>query len=499
LNMKYDVVIIGSGLGGLECAYILSQEGLKVCVLEKNHQLGGCLQTFSRKGSIFDTGMHYIGSMDKGQTLYNFFKYFGISDKLKLRRLDESGYEIIRYAGKEYKYAMGYERFVETLVEQFPHEREALQKYADMLKEVSSAVDLYNLRDVSGANTRYMDYYSHGFYDFVNSLTQNQSLRSVLFGTSPLYSGVKNRTPLYIPVIIHSSYIESAYRFVDGGSQISHLLEKSILEQGGTILRKAEVTGFDFHGNMISAVEINHSEKIEGKNFISNIHPKHMLDLMEASPFRPAYRKRIESIEDTYGIFTLYLSLKENSFKYINKNFYHYDTLDVWDGDDYNENSWPKGYMLHFSPDSDNSDYTRSVIMNTYLKWSEVEQWEHTTVEKRGEEYKAFKRIRAEKMLDNLERDFPGIRNAVDSYYTSTPLTYRDYTSTTRGSIYGILKDYNNPLKTIIVPRTTVPNLLLTGQNINIHGVIGVTISAILTCGELIGTPYLLNKMRHAL
>ncbi|PIQ15081.1 MAG: all-trans-retinol 13,14-reductase, partial [Flavobacteriales bacterium CG18_big_fil_WC_8_21_14_2_50_32_9] len=58
---EYDFVIIGSGLGGLACAYILASEGYSVVVLEKNHQIGGNLQVFSRDKCIFDTGVHYIG------------------------------------------------------------------------------------------------------------------------------------------------------------------------------------------------------------------------------------------------------------------------------------------------------------------------------------------------------------------------------------------------------------------------------------------------------
>jgi monoamine oxidase len=107
--MKYDVVITGSGLGGLQCAYILSHEGYNVCLIEKNPQLGGCLQTFRRNNIVFDTGMHYIGGMDEGQVLNNFFRYFKLSGKLKLRKLDENAYDIVRFGGKEYKFAMGYE------------------------------------------------------------------------------------------------------------------------------------------------------------------------------------------------------------------------------------------------------------------------------------------------------------------------------------------------------------------------------------------------------
>jgi len=496
--MKYDVVIVGSGLGGLQCAYILSKEGYNVCVLEKNPQLGGCLQTFKRDGSIFDTGMHYIGSMDEGQTLEKYFRYFGLSGKLKLKRLDEAGYDVVRYGGKEYKFAMGYERFLDTMLQYFPKERDALTKYIAKIKEVSNSVDLYNVRDVKGVNTSYFEYFGMGIDNFIDSITTNPTLKSVLLGTLSLYSGVKDKTPLYIPLIIHSSYIESAYRFVDGGSQISDLLSQFIKANNGTILKKAEVTNFIFTNHKLDAVEINHSERIEGKIFISNIHPKRMLEIIETPILKPAYRHRINDIEDTCGIFSLYLVMKKNSFNYLNHNFYHFDTANVWDGDNYTQENWPRGYMMHVSPDSQNELYADNIIINTYMHWNDVKAWENTTVEKRGDDYKAMKQQKAEKMIDVLEHNYPGLRKCIKSYYTSTPLTYRDYTGTTKGSIYGVLKDYNNPLKSMILPKTKVPNLLLTGQNINIHGVVGVTICSILTCAEILGMNYLIKKVRNA-
>ena len=71
--MIYDIVIIGGGLGGLQCGYILAKNGLNVCVLEKNPVLGGCLQSYRRRGAEctleFDSGMHYVGGLDQGQPL----------------------------------------------------------------------------------------------------------------------------------------------------------------------------------------------------------------------------------------------------------------------------------------------------------------------------------------------------------------------------------------------------------------------------------------------
>lgn len=497
--MKFDVVIVGAGLGGLQCAYILSQEGYNVCLLEKNSQLGGCLQTFRRNNVVFDTGMHYIGSMDEGQMLNKLFRYFGLTDKLKLKRMDENGYEIIQYNDREYKYAMGFDRFNENMQVYFPNEVEALMRYTDKMKEISESADLYKMRESFDRQTGYLDNFSIGINDYINSITSDQTLKNVLLAIAPSYSGVKNKTPMYIPMVILSSYISSAYRFVGGGSQVSDLIEKSIKNYGCTIMRKAEVTAFIYGSDSsVTAVEINNSEKIEGKYFISNIHPKTLLRIAHPNPFRPAYNKRINGIDETAGIFTLYMAMKENAFEYINSNYYVLKTNDVWEGANYSDKDWPKGYMMHISPGIKNEKYTDAIIVITYMKWEEVAFWENTSVGERGADYAEFKQRKAEKLLDVLEIDFPGIRSKTDAWYTSTPLTYRDYIGSPTGSLYGLLKDYNDPLRTMVLPRTTIPNLFFTGQNINIHGVIGVTICSILTCSEFLGSQYLLSKIRNA-
>src|SRR5262245_58340617 len=100
----FDVVIIGSGLGGLECGYILSKEGYKVCILEKNRQLGGNLQIFVRDRAIFDTGIHYIGGLADGQNLNRYFQYFGLMDKLKLKRMDMDGFDVISFSDQKNEY-----------------------------------------------------------------------------------------------------------------------------------------------------------------------------------------------------------------------------------------------------------------------------------------------------------------------------------------------------------------------------------------------------------
>src|ERR1700743_401508 len=128
---NFDVLIIGSGVGGLVCAGILALEGRKVCILEKNQQIGGSLQTYVRDKVIFDSGVHYLGGLSKGQNLYQIFQYLGIMDKLKLQQQDLDVFDRILIEGDDnvYDFAQGYENFIAKLLVHFPDEEQALRTY----------------------------------------------------------------------------------------------------------------------------------------------------------------------------------------------------------------------------------------------------------------------------------------------------------------------------------------------------------------------------------
>ncbi len=495
---KYDVVIAGSGLGGLICGYILSKEGYNVCIIEKHHQLGGCLQTFVRNKCIFDTGMHYVGSLDEGQILNKFFRYFDVMDKINIRKMDPV-FDVISIAGKQYQYAQGYENFIDTLHQRFPHEREALITYVNKLKEIRGSLDEF-MKGNSKNEPNNMLNFEHFFvntHQYLKSITSNYELQNVLAGLNALYAGHPDSNPLYIHSVINNSLIESSWRFVDGGSQLIDVLANSIISNGGTIIKKQEIKKFisDATGS-IESVELANGERIEGKQFISNIHPVRTLEMTDSKLLRKSYRNRINSIEHTISIFSVYIVFKENSFPYHNYNFYKYNDPNVWGTQTYTPSNWPDGHMCYTPAHSKSKKYADSMIAITYLKYEEMKQWENTTIEKRGEVYLEFKKIKAEKFITALEKDFPDIRNHIKTYYTSTPLTYRDYIGTVNGSIYGILKDSNDPLRSFIIPRTKVPNLFLTGQNVNLHGVIGVSIGSILTCAEFLGLNHILDKIK---
>lgn len=224
---RFDLLIIGSGMGGLVCGAILSKEGYNVCIVEKNKQLGGCLQTYVHDRVIFDSGVHYLGGLDKGQNLYQIFKYLGLMDKLKLQKMDEDVFDkiVIDNDEKEYIYAQGYDNFIGSLVADFPADEHAIRQYCDKIKEVCSRFPLYNLRSGGGYDEK-ASVLEIDTKAYIDSITNNAKLQAVLAGNNALYAGQAGKTPFYVHALILNSYIESSYKCVDGGSQISKILAK---------------------------------------------------------------------------------------------------------------------------------------------------------------------------------------------------------------------------------------------------------------------------------
>ncbi|WP_271423573.1 phytoene desaturase family protein [Aequorivita sinensis] len=505
MTEKYDVVIIGSGLGGLVSAIILAKEGYSVCVLEKNQQFGGNLQTFSRNKTIFDTGVHYIGGLSEGQNLNRYFKYLGILDDITLKKMDEDGFDRITFDNdpKEYKYAQGYERFKKTLLEEFPEEEKAIDAYCNKMKETCDFFPLYRLK-LGKPYYENTSLFEVKIKDFIDSITDNKKLRAVLGGSNLLYAGEGERTPLYMHALSVNSYIESSYRCINGGSQITKALLARLRENGGKAYKRHEVTKFVTEDGQVSAVELANGKTIKGDIFISNIDPKMTLQMIGKNHFRKSYTKRIENIESTIAAFSLYLVLKPNSFKYLNHNYYHFkDYNAIWDAHKYTEESWPEVYMVSMGIKKDEDEYGDNLTVMTYMHFEEMEPWINTfntaaDKNERGQTYEEFKEQKAEVVIQELEKKFPNIRDCIEAVYASTPLSYRDYIGCSKGSMYGFVKDANSPLKSFVSPRTKINNLYFTGQSLNMHGILGVTISGVVTCSEILGGEYLLNKILEA-
>lgn len=485
--MGKKVIIIGSGLGGLSCGVILARKGYDVTVLEQGAQVGGCLQCFTRRGGKFETGMHFIGSASEGQTLDRLLSFLEVRPDITLSQLDPTGYDTVSLCGQHFRFANGREAFIGQMSTYFPSQRDAIVRYFDLVDKVASASSMHSLNHVETDAAVNLEFQMRTINEVIDSVITDPLLAKVLVGNLPLYAAEKDKTPFATHAFIMDFYNQSAYRIVGGSDQVAASLVKTISRYGGRVFTRSKATKIVCDDTHATGVEINGSEWLEADIVISDAHPMRTLELLDTNLIRPAFRKRINAIPQTVGGFSVYLHFKENTVPYLNSNFYGYLQGTPWDCEHYDEVSWPKGYLYMHLCHEPQPQFAKTGVILSYMQMADVERWKGTKVGHRGEDYEAFKHEKAERLLDALEREFPGLRDNIADYYTSTPLTYLDYTGTEGGSMYGIAKDVSLGAACRVPHRTRVPNVLQTGQNINSHGILGVLVGTIVTCTEIVG------------
>ncbi len=497
-DIKYDIIIIGAGLGGLVTAALLSKEGKRVLVLEKNKQIGGALQSFGIDKKLFESSVHYIGSLYKGETLYKLYDYLGILSQLKLKRLDIDCFDEIILQNKSYKLAQGHDHFIETLSQYFPTQHNGLKQYISGMKHVCHHFPLYNMR--LGSVEEKQKVTGLGYDKLLNECISNNELKQVLGGNNLLYAGNMHHTPFYLHALIQNSYIESSWKFEEGSTQLAILLKDLIQQHGGEVLRNQEVNLLKEENGNIAYIETKEGLQFKANAYISNMHPDITYRMLASSLIKPVTRKRIAATPLTKSSFMVNISLKANQLLYKNHNIYLHKSNDVFTDLNRQVIHNPQSFGIFFYQDKINPLYASAISILCYNDIEAYQLWEkslHTTTysETRNNEYHDFKLKMMNYCVDAVNELIPSLKHSIVKMDACSPLTYRDYLNTPNGSMYGFQTNVDDLANTTYSTKTKIPNLYFTGQNINLHGVLGVSITAILNAADFVGLPYLVNKI----
>ena len=498
--MDKSAVIIGGGLGGLFTGAILAKEGVGVTVIEKNVTVGGGLQSFRRFGEVFDTGMHVIGGMQEGGNIRRICEYLGIFDKVHIMDVDPDMIDTLYFAedGMTYHIAKGKEQFVDALAGYFPDQRENLRSYIAALYRIVDELDLFYLRPSKEYIVMHSDEFMMAADSFIAKYITNEKLCSVLAYMNPLYAGKGNTTPAYIHALISVIYINGPSRFAGGSYLFAEALKESIESHGGKVITGDGVARILSQDRMITGVRTRKGLDFSADYYICAIHPCSMFGLLDdPSVLSKAYRNRLEMIPNSYSAFTVNIKLKPGRFRYINHSAYYMSRYDeIWNFDK-DDREWPLGFLYMTPPEIEQGEYSGKMILTAPMTWSKVSRWEDTTVGHRGEEYEKWKEECTEKLLDRMEEIYPDFRDCIEAVNTATPLTIRDYYAVKEGSMCGYSKDCNDITFSQVPVVTKVRNLLLTGQNCNVHGFCGVPLTAINTSEVILGHNYVLNRINE--
>lgn len=482
---RFDVIIIGSGLGGMECANILASNGLRVLVLERNGHPGGCMQSFLRQGLHFDTGFHYIGGLGKGEPLEAPFRMLGLLS-LPWQRLDGNGFDRIVAEHRVFQLAQGFDAFTDSLAEHFPHERKSLKAFVETLK-ASDREQWEALCPLPANHLNSWPTLAVGAWDFLRQHFHDATLINVLSGNAFRMELNRETLPLFVFTHCSSSFIQSSWRLRGSGNLIIKSLIDRLQRLGGKVVCKAEVDELIIRDGKAVAAHCKDGIDYEATLFVSDVHPQQTFTWIKDSHIlKSAFLHRINSMQDTYGMLSVQLLLRPFTIPYFNHNYYVYrNGCSPWDLP--LSDGVVGGVMLSCRVPEDGSPYTRQIDLLTPMTWAECSCRADSGSEGSGNDYDLLKAHKAAQCMELAEKVIPGLREAVVRRYISTPTTWHNFTLSPFGSAFGLRKDYHNPLVSILSPRTPVANLFLTGQNVMMQGVHGVTITALLTAGEIIG------------
>lgn len=495
---RYDVVIIGSGISSLTCAAILSKKGKSVLVLEQHTKPGGYLHCFKRFGVRFDTGAHYVGALDEGQPFHALLSYLGVYDASLFVPLDPTGFDVMNFPEFKIEIPKGYDQVVQRLSDQFPQEREAIRAYFDLVRDVVRHFPTYEFNDASdiSVEARALEL---PLSAVVERVTQNPALQCVFYSYCTLHGVDPKETPFGFHAIVTDSLIRGPYGLAQGGDAIASKFVEKIESQGGRVLTRRRVTRLEVKDKAVSGVHLESGEHYEADWVISGIHPKATFRLLsDTSAFTPAFRARIETIQESVSIFGLYaLCEKETPFNPL-RNYYFFDSADPRSFCRITEPAQTPSAVFMSSARRialENGPHPMNFHAASPMSW--FEPWRDSRYGKRPQEYDAFKQEFAKGMFKLVDRFEPGFSATVARHSTSSPLSNLHFNGAEDGSAYGIYHSIQNTGARALGPRTKVLNLLLTGQSCIFPGLMGAAVSALRTAGHIVGTKPILSELKQ--
>lgn len=518
LQESYDTIIIGSGIGGLATAAILSKQGQKVLVLERHYTAGGFTHIFKRKGYEWDVGIHYIGEMQRENSILRKLFHYVTDGALKWSDMGEV-YDQIVIGDQRFDFVKGVKNFKDKLISYFPDEEQAIHAYVDLVfKAVKTSKNFYFSKAMSPFLNALIGRFMKGpLYKFsdkttdevLRSLTNNETLIKVLTGQYGDYGLPPKQSSFYMHASLVRHYFDGGSFPIGGSSQIVKTMDSVIAASGGTILVSAEVEEVNIEKNTAIGVRMKDGKIFRSKNVVSNagIITTYNKLLSHETVESHGLGAQLQKVKPSAAHLSLYIGLEGSpeALQLPKTNYWVYPA----DGDhdrciqNYLEDltqPFPVVYISFPSakdPDWSNRYPGKSTIdIITLVPYEVFEKWSDKSWKKRGAEYEAVKEEFAQRLLKVLYKQLPHLKGKISCYELSTPLTTQHFVNYEKGEIYGLDHSPARFRQSFLKPKTPIKNFYLTGQDIATAGVGGALFSGALTSMAITGKN-VLKKIQH--
>lgn len=471
-----NIIIIGSGVGGLTAGIILSKLKRRVTVVEKNLLPGGLMRSYTRSGIECPVGVHYMGSLSDGQPHRRLWDYLGVTPFIPIERMGRDGV-IDRYIFDDFTFDLpdGIDAYEDNLRRMFPLEHTRITAIMDDLRKVShslSSLDI--LMSPEAAFLSPENFESMG--DALQRMGCSTRLLSVLSVPSTLIGVSLQECPVYYYYMTLASYLFSSWRLACSGSDMAEAFVSRLKSLGGDVETGDGVERILVESGRVKGVVLQSGRVLEGAIIITATHPWILISMLPDAALRPAYVERIAHLANTKGIFAVTCAVDAAAYEALPYNIYRLCA----------EKDGALSHGLFHQLIKSGQPGINILSMMTTSGIDEWRKWEGTTSGRRGKDYAEAKEEKIKWCINEASKIFghlTGIQ-VLDSY---TPLTIRDRMNSPEGSAYGILRSAAQLMKAATLRRTSIGGLFIAGQSSMAPGIMGTMLGSFQAVRQVVG------------
>jgi all-trans-retinol 13,14-reductase len=508
LDDSWDAIVIGSGIGGLATAALLSlYANKKVLVLERHYTAGGYTHVFHRPGYEWDVGLHYIGEVqDETSPVRKTFDQIS-RGQLQWAPMPDV-YDRFVIGGRAYEFVSGVERFRARLNDYFPQESTGIDRYIRAVRSVAKATDLYfaekavprPIAFLAGGLMRapLMRWAKRTTANVLNTFTRNEELIGLLTAQWGDYGLPPRQSSFGLHAIIANHYLEGASYPVGGASRIAETITPSIEQAGGKVVVNAEVKEIVLEGEKAIGVRMSDGRELHAPIVVSDAGAQNTFErlLPRNNGTDRKVVEQIRSIPPSQAHLCLYVGVKESAASlgiegtniWVHPTRDHDANLEKFVSDP--KAPFPAVYISF--PSAKDPDFERrhpgraTVEVVTFCPYRWFSRWQDNKWRQRGADYDAFKQELSSRLQEELVRQVPALAGKIDYMELSTPLSTRRFMNYQQGEMYGLSGTPERFRLRCLTPKTPIQQLFLTGQDVASLGVTGALFGGVLTASAIL-------------